>query len=87
MNYNDDPVTGTVVHSHIFTAVAWWRLSAADVPFPVCSRSVPGLSYQLLTETAHKDNPSSSVTNSPANSSQNQSSFMTLSWHQTPKSS
>jgi hypothetical protein len=29
--------------------------SAADFPFPLDSRTVSGLSYQLLTATAHKD--------------------------------
>jgi hypothetical protein len=47
--------THTSAHSHVFTAVAWQRLSTADFPLPQGSRTVPGHSYQLLTATAHND--------------------------------
>jgi hypothetical protein len=36
-------------------AVAWWRFPTAHVPFPLGSRTISGLSYQLLTATAHND--------------------------------
>jgi hypothetical protein len=44
----------TVTTAHITSswsslAVAWQRLSSVDVPLPLGSRTVPGLSYQLLT--------------------------------------
>jgi hypothetical protein len=42
--------TYTIVHSHVFTAVALYRL-----PLPMGSRNVPGLSYQLSTARAHND--------------------------------
>jgi hypothetical protein len=35
--------------------VAWSRLSTADAPLPLGSRTVPGLSYRVLTATAHND--------------------------------
>jgi hypothetical protein len=47
--------THTSVHSHVFTAIAWWWLPMADVPLPVDFRNVPGLSYQLLTATTHNN--------------------------------
>jgi hypothetical protein len=36
-------------------AVAWQRIPMADVPLPLGSRTVLGLSYQLLTITAHNN--------------------------------
>jgi hypothetical protein len=36
-------------------AVAWYWLSTTDVPFPLGSRTVSGLRYQLLTATAYND--------------------------------
>jgi hypothetical protein len=47
--------THTSVHTHVFTAVAWQRLPYVDVPLPLGSRTVRGLSYQLLKRTVHKD--------------------------------
>jgi hypothetical protein len=47
--------TYSSVDSHVFTAVAWQRLSAEDSPLPVGSRTVTGLRYQLLSATAHND--------------------------------
>jgi hypothetical protein len=44
--------TSTVPHtnsSQSSLAVAWYRFPTADVPLPLGSRTVPGLSYQLLT--------------------------------------
>jgi hypothetical protein len=43
------------VHSHVFIAVAWKQLPMADVPLLQGSQTVPGLSFQLLTATDHKD--------------------------------
>jgi hypothetical protein len=63
-------VTHTYTHTHTHTharartllstvtsplAVARKRLSTADFPVPLCFRTIPGLSYQLLTATAHKE--------------------------------
>jgi hypothetical protein len=48
-------VTHTSVHSHVFTAVALYWLPTAEVPLLLGSWTVPGLSYQLLTATAHND--------------------------------
>jgi hypothetical protein len=36
-------------------AVAWYRLSTADLPLTLGSQTVPGLSYYLLTVTAYND--------------------------------
>jgi hypothetical protein len=47
--------THTSVHSHVFITIAWQRLPTADIPLPLGSLTVPGLSYQLLTATAHND--------------------------------
>jgi hypothetical protein len=62
--------TYTSVHNHIFTVVASQRLSSADVPLPLGSRTVTGLSYQLLTTTAHNDGKPEvlQLTNPPTNS-------------------
>jgi hypothetical protein len=55
-------VTHTHTHTHTHTlvstvtsslAVARWRLLTADVPLPLGLRTIPGLSSQLLTATAH----------------------------------
>jgi hypothetical protein len=43
-------ITHTSVHSHVFTS----RCSVA-AHFPLGSRTIPGLSYQLLTATTHYD--------------------------------
>jgi hypothetical protein len=54
----------TIIHTHTHTqvsavraslAVARQRFPTADVPLPIGSRTIPGLSYQLLTATAHND--------------------------------
>jgi hypothetical protein len=52
----------TVTHTHtpVFTvtsllAVVWYRLPKAEVPLPLVSRTVPGLSYHLLKATAHNN--------------------------------
>jgi hypothetical protein len=45
--------THRLVSNHIFTATAWYQLQTADIPLPLSSRSVPSLSYQLLTARAH----------------------------------
>jgi hypothetical protein len=45
----------TSVHCHVFTAISLQLLPTADVPLPLGSRTVPDLSYQLLTATAHND--------------------------------
>jgi hypothetical protein len=37
----------------VFTAIAWERIPTADVSLSLVSRAVPGLSYELLTETDH----------------------------------
>jgi hypothetical protein len=42
--------THTSVHSHVFTAVAWYRLPTADIRLSLGSRTVPDLSYQLLKQ-------------------------------------
>jgi hypothetical protein len=44
----------TGVQSNVFVVVAWQRLPTADVSLLLCSRIIPGLSYQLLTATDHK---------------------------------
>jgi hypothetical protein len=41
--------------SAVSSAVAWSHLLTADVALPLGSRTVPVLSYQLLTATAHND--------------------------------
>jgi hypothetical protein len=44
-------ITVTTAHinsSQALLAVAWYRLPTADVPLPLDSRTLPGLSYQLL---------------------------------------
>jgi hypothetical protein len=43
------------VHSNICNVVAWQRLKTTEVSFPLPSNAVTGLSYQLLTATAHND--------------------------------
>jgi hypothetical protein len=51
-------ITVTVAHMKSFQfslAVALWRLLMADVPLPLGSRTVPVLSYQLLTATVHNN--------------------------------
>jgi hypothetical protein len=50
-----DYYTYTSVHSHVFAAVAWKRLSMADVPLPLGSRTVSVPQLQTLTATAHND--------------------------------
>jgi hypothetical protein len=52
-------ITQTHMHTLVSTvksslAVSWYRLSTADVPFPLGSRTIPSLIYQLLT-TTHND--------------------------------
>jgi hypothetical protein len=47
--------THTSVHSHVFTSRCSVAVSTAEVPLPLGSRTVPGLSYPLLTATAHND--------------------------------
>jgi hypothetical protein len=47
--------TYTNVHNHVFTVVAWYWLSSVDVLLHMGYRTVPDLSYQLLTKTAHND--------------------------------
>jgi hypothetical protein len=42
-------VTAAHMSSQSSLAVAWYRLSTADVPLPLGSRTVTGLTYQLLT--------------------------------------
>jgi hypothetical protein len=37
------------VHSHVYIAVAWQWLLTADVALSLGFRTIPGLSYQLLT--------------------------------------
>jgi hypothetical protein len=44
----------TTAHIKASLAFAWYRLPMVDVPFPLGSRPVPGLNYQLLT--SHKCN-------------------------------
>jgi hypothetical protein len=41
----------TSVHNHVLTVVTWQWLTKVDVPFPLGSRTVPGLSYQLFIAT------------------------------------
>jgi hypothetical protein len=48
-------ITHALVPSHAFTAVAWKRLTVADVPLPQGSRTVLGLNYQFLTAAPHND--------------------------------
>jgi hypothetical protein len=49
----------TSVHSHVFTAVAWYRLPTADVPLPLVSRTVHSLLtshiIQILTDNRCAD--------------------------------
>jgi hypothetical protein len=33
--------------------IGWQRFPTADVPLPLGYRTVPGLSYQILTATSH----------------------------------
>jgi hypothetical protein len=40
------------VHSNVSIAIAWSWLSTFDDPLPLGSRTVPGLSYNILTATA-----------------------------------
>jgi hypothetical protein len=61
----------TITHTHtvVFTVtssliVARYRLLTADVPFPLGSRTIHGLSYELLTATDHNWTSSSYLTNS-----------------------
>jgi hypothetical protein len=49
--------THSGIYSNVFTAIAWYRLSTTDVPLPLGSWNVSGLSYQLLTATAHNWTP------------------------------
>jgi hypothetical protein len=42
-------------HSHVFTSRCLVAASTADVPLPLDSLSISGLSYQLLIATAHND--------------------------------
>jgi hypothetical protein len=42
------PQAHTSVHSHVFTTFCWVAASNEDVPLPPGSRTVPGLSCQLL---------------------------------------
>jgi hypothetical protein len=51
--YNSLLHTHTSVHIQVFTAVVWQRLPTADVPLTLGSRTVTGLTYQLLTATVH----------------------------------
>jgi hypothetical protein len=44
-------ITHTNVHSNVFIVVAWQRLPTTDLPLPLGSRTLAGLSYQLLTAT------------------------------------
>jgi hypothetical protein len=41
--------TDNIQFSQSSLAVAWYRLPTADIPLPLDSRTVPGLSYSLLT--------------------------------------
>jgi hypothetical protein len=43
------------VHNRVFTAVAWYWLPTTDAPLSLGIRTVPGISYQLVTGTAHQD--------------------------------
>jgi hypothetical protein len=45
----------TIGHTKSSLAVVLQRLPTAVNPFPLGSRTVPGLSYQLLTATAHNN--------------------------------
>jgi hypothetical protein len=44
--------THASVHSHVFTSRCSVEASTADVPLPLGSRNIPGLSCQLLTARA-----------------------------------
>jgi hypothetical protein len=41
------------VLSHCLHCAAWQRLRTADIPLPLGSRTVPGLSYKLKLSTTH----------------------------------
>jgi hypothetical protein len=47
--------THTSVHSPIFTSCCSVAASMVDIPLPLVSQTIPGLSYQLLTATAHNN--------------------------------
>jgi hypothetical protein len=68
---HDYPWQFTITHTHTHTpthsamspvlsslAVAGSQLAMADVPLPLGSWTIPGLSYQLLTPTAHNNQTS-----------------------------
>jgi hypothetical protein len=59
--------TDTSVHSHFFGSRYSVAASMVDVPPPLGCRTIPGLSYHLLT-TAEPQQLSNSLTHSPANS-------------------
>jgi hypothetical protein len=64
--------THTSVYSHVFTAVAWYRLPKVDIPYLWVSELTPAwatsFSQQQLTKNELRQF-SNSLTNSPANSS------------------
>jgi hypothetical protein len=47
--------TSVLSLSQASPAAAWWRLPTVDVTLPLGFQTVPGLSYQLLTTTAHNN--------------------------------
>jgi hypothetical protein len=57
-NLHTPKTTVTTAHinnSESSLAVAQQRLPTLDVPLTLASQTLPGLSYQLLSATAHKD--------------------------------
>jgi hypothetical protein len=47
--------THACVHNHVYTNRCSVAAFNDDVPLPLSSRTTRGLSYQLLTATAHND--------------------------------
>jgi hypothetical protein len=45
----------TYTHTLVSTVTSSLQLPMANVPLPLVSCTIPGLSYQLLTATAHND--------------------------------
>jgi hypothetical protein len=70
--------THTSVHSHIFTSRYSVAASTADIPFPLRSRTIHSINYQLLTATAHNDQASAVIYLSLTHSLTNQLNSVTL---------